>query len=134
MASAPSIMIVDDDPVLRLAAGEVLRQQGYTVREAEDGTEALSRLREAGVDLVIVDMLMPHKEGVETIREVKAAWPATRVLAISGGGQHLRSTQVLSLATMVGADATFEKPLRPAAFLEAVQALLADDGRAAARA
>lgn len=120
MASSAKIMIVDDDPVLRMVAGEILRQNGYETHEAEDGDVALGRLAEESFDLVVVDMLMPNKEGIETIREIKARWPETRLVAISGGGKGLKTGYLLSVAKTFGADAVYEKPLRASGFLDIV--------------
>jgi CheY-like chemotaxis protein len=121
---APTVMIIDDDPVLRLVAGEALRQGGFDVREAEDGAIALRDLRDHPVDLAIVDMLMPNKEGIETIRELKSMWPRTRVIAISGGGRGLKTEYLLSVARTFGADAVFEKPIRASGFVEIVRQVL----------
>lgn len=131
---AGSILIVDDDPVLRMVAGEMLRQAGYDVFDAEDGAVALKALAERSADLVVIDMLMPNKEGVETIQEIKQRWPATRVVAISGGGRGLPTGYLLSMARSLGADAVYEKPLRADDFTQIVRAALADDGKVPARA
>jgi CheY-like chemotaxis protein len=128
---APTVMIIDDDPVLRMVAGEALRQAGYNVREAEDGAVAMRELRDWPVDLAIVDMLMPNKEGVETIRELKAMWPDARVIAISGGGRGLNTGYLLSMAKSFGADAVFEKPIRASGFVDIVRDVL-DGGPAQA--
>ncbi len=114
-------MIVDDDPVLRLVASEMLSQHGYTVTEAEDGEVALKLLAENRADLIVVDMLMPNKEGIETIQEIKRRWPHTRVVAISGGGKGLDTGYLLSVAKALGADAVYEKPLRASGFLDMVR-------------
>ena len=121
---AQTVMIIDDDPVLRLVAGEALRQGGYVVREAEDGAVALRDLRDHPVDLAIVDMLMPNKEGIETIRELKVMWPRTRVVAISGGGRGLNTEYLLSVARSFGADAVFQKPIRAGGFVDMVREVL----------
>ena len=114
------VMIVDDDPVLRMVAGEILRQNGYEVCEAEDGEVAIRALETTAVDLVVVDMLMPNKEGIETIREIKARWPNLRLVAISGGGKGLKTDYLLSVAKTFGADAVYQKPLRASGFLDIV--------------
>jgi len=120
MPFAAKILIVDDDPVLRMVAGEMLRQHGYEVAEAEDGAVAVQRLAVETFDLVVIDMLMPNKEGIETIREIKAKWPTTRLVAISGGGKGLKTEYLLSVAKTFGADAVYQKPLRATGFLDIV--------------
>jgi len=125
MSVPANIMIVDDDPILRLVASEMLSQHGYAVSEAEDGEVALRKMALARPDLVILDMLMPNKEGIETIRDIKRRWPETKVIAISGGGKGLDTRYLLGMASALGADAVFEKPLRASGFVEIVQAALA---------
>lgn len=122
------IMIVDDDPVLRMVAGEMLRQSGYEVSEAEDGEVAIRKLELAPVDLVIVDMLMPNKEGIETIREIKTKWPKTRLAAITGGGRGLQSDYLLRVAKTFGADSVHQKPPRATGFIEIVDEALGRSG------
>lgn len=124
MAPAGNILIVDDDPVLRLVASEMLGQEGFEVREAEDGAVAVRLLEDEPADLVVIDMLMPNKEGIETIQEIKARWPGTRVVAISGGGKGMPSGYLLTLARSLGADAVYEKPLRALGFTDVVHAAL----------
>lgn len=121
MAFPARILIVDDDPVLRMVAGEILRQNGYAVQEAEDGEIALRRLADETFDLAVIDMLMPNKEGIETIREIRERWPALRLVAISGGGKGLKTEYLLSVAKTFGADAVYEKPLRASGFLDIVR-------------
>lgn len=120
------VMIVDDDPVLRMVAGEILRQNGFEVFEAEDGEVAIRDLESLTVDLVVVDMLMPNKEGIETIREIKARWPRLRLVAISGGGKGLNTEYLLHVAKTFGADAVYQKPLRASGFLDIVSEAMAD--------
>ena len=128
------ILIVDDDPVLRLVASEMLAQNGYAVTEAEDGVQALHALEAEQPDLVVLDMLMPNKEGIETIRDIKSRWPDTRVVAISGGGKGLNTGYLLSIAKALGADAVYEKPLRASGFLDIVRDTLGKHGSPVARA
>jgi CheY-like chemotaxis protein len=134
MSATGHILIVDDDPVLRLVACEMLGQEGYTVREAEDGAVAVRMLQAQPADLVVIDMLMPNKEGLETIQEIKARWPGIRVVAISGGGRGLKSDYLLHMARSLGADAIYEKPLRAAGFMEVVSSTMAADSDSASHA
>lgn len=126
MAGACKIMIVDDDPVLRLVASEMLGQHGYDVTDAEDGAVAIRMLQNGPVDLIVVDMLMPNKEGIETIQEIKVRWPNTRVVAISGGGKGLATGYLLGVAKALGADAVYEKPLRASGFVDMVREVLGE--------
>jgi DNA-binding NtrC family response regulator len=103
------IMIVDDDPGIRRALQILLSKAGYRVSQAQDGQEALRLWRDHGGDLVITDLHMPEKNGIETIVELLTDTPGLRIIAMSGGGQTKR-LDLLGNATMLGAVLTIEKP------------------------
>ena len=123
------ILIVDDDPTVRLIAGELLRSQDHAIVEAEDGDEALKIVASMAVDLVVLDMLMPNKDGLETIVELRRRKPDIRILAISSGGR-MEPGHLLRTAMMFGADECLQKPLRLDTFSEVVAAVLAQPARA----
>lgn len=118
------IVIVDDDPTIRLIAGEMLRHEDYAVVEASDGDEALGVVAILPVDLVVLDMLMPNKDGLETISELKASHPEVRILAISSGGR-MDSGMLLRTALAFGADDALPKPLHADTLTQTVARLLA---------
>lgn len=118
------ILIVDDDPTVRLIAGELLRGGEHAIVEAEDGDEALKIVANMAVDLVVLDMLMPNKDGLETIVELRKRTPGIRILAISSGGR-MEPGHLLRTAMVFGADECLEKPLRLETFARAVDGLLA---------
>ncbi|MDI1282351.1 MAG: CheY-like chemotaxis protein [Brevundimonas sp.] len=118
------IVIVDDDPTIRLIAGEMLRHEDYAVVEASDGDEALGVVAILPVDLVVLDMLMPNKDGLETISELKASHPEVRILAISSGGR-MDSGMLLRTALAFGADDALPKPLHADTLARTVARLLA---------
>lgn len=118
------ILIVDDDPTVRAIAGELLSESGHSVMEARDGEEALRIVDAVAVDLVVLDMLMPNKDGLETIIDLRRRTPAVRILAISSGGR-MGSDGLLRIASAFGADETLVKPLRAATFAATVDRLLA---------
>lgn len=103
------IMIVDDDAGIRRALHILLSRAGYQVTQARNGIEALSLWRNTGGDLVITDLHMPEKDGIETIVELLSHTPGIRIIAMSGGGQ-TRRLDLLGNATMLGAVFTIEKP------------------------
>ena len=103
------IMIVDDDPGIRRALHILLSRAGFTVTQARDGVEALRMWRDRGGDLVITDLHMPEKNGIEMIVELLSHTPGTRIIAMSGGGQ-TRRLDLLGNATLLGAVFTIEKP------------------------
>ncbi len=102
-------MIVDDDPGIRRALHILLSRAGYRVTQARDGAEALRMWRDNGGDLVITDLHMPEKNGIEMMVELLSQTPGTRIIAMSGGGQ-TRRLDLLGNATMLGAVLTIEKP------------------------
>jgi DNA-binding NtrC family response regulator len=103
------ILVVDDDPGIRRALFILLTREGYQVTQAQDGVEALRVWRDKGGDLVITDLHMPEKNGIETIVELLSHSPGMRIIAMSGGGQTKR-LDLLGNATMLGAVLTIEKP------------------------
>lgn len=118
------VLIVDDDPICRAVVAEALSQAGHACEEAEDGDVALERLRAAPADLVITDMLMPNRDGIETILELRKRWPATRIIGMSAGSSYVGPDQLLGMAGRLGADATLVKPIRAGPLLEAVARVL----------
>lgn len=117
------ILVVDDDPTVRMIAIELLTHAGHQVFEAEDGDEALKQVAAIAFDLVVLDMLMPNKDGLETIVELRRRRPHMQILAISSGGR-MEAGQLLRMALVFGADETMAKPLRAALFNETVSRLL----------
>ena len=120
------ILLIEDDVGLLTAMGLVLRDAGYSVLEAADGDEGLWLFQSRGARLVVTDLMMPARDGFETITAIKKEQPAARILAISGG---LRSGagDLLAIALAVGADEVLAKPF-------ALEDLLATVRRLAPRA
>jgi DNA-binding response OmpR family regulator len=123
MSAEKSVLVIDDEPGVRTLLIRALRAAGFVTYEAPDGEAGIQVLERTAVDLVIVDIIMPRKEGVETILEMKKRWPALKVIAISGGGR-IGPEAFLSLAEGLGADAIMKKPLNFKALIEQVHALL----------
>ena len=104
------ILVADDDAMARLGYRAMLEFAGHTVLVAQDGEEATRLLERGGVDLLLLDVLMPRKEGLETLLEVKRRFPATPVVVMSAGG--IRSEfDFLAVAAKLGADRTLHKPI-----------------------
>lgn len=118
------IMVVDDDPAFRLLVSNLCRQQGWQVIEAADGLQALKGLRQQQVELMVTDLLMPNKEGLELIREAKQLWPELKIIACSGGAGSVDKDNCLHFAQGMGADLTFSKPLPLTEFCAALHRLL----------
>jgi len=119
-----SVLVIDDDPVICQVMRRVLERRGYDVATAPDGQSGLGRFAQLQPDLVIVDILMPGKEGIATILELRETNPDARILAMTGGGS-FNSGEVLRIAELVGADNSLEKPFRPAELVASVKRCLA---------
>ncbi|HYE44878.1 MAG TPA: response regulator [Caulobacter sp.] len=123
---AAKALIVDDDPVLREIALEMLAGAGYDCRTAADGEEGLAAMASEPADLLLLDMLMPNKDGIETLMEVQRRWPATRTIVITGGAAVMDQASLLRMAHNLGADGVLGKPLRAATLLPMAARLLGE--------
>ena len=119
MSLRPRILVVDDNADMRVSLSQLLGLLGYDVETAADGNQALATHRERNVGIVITDIFMAGKEGIETIAAFKREWPFVRVIAMSGGGERAKM-DYLKAALHVGADATLHKPFS----LESLKAAL----------
>lgn len=119
------ILVIDDNPELRVILRTHLENHGHTVLSAADGDAGLTVLATETVDIVLTDILMPHRDGVEVLRTVKKRWPALPVIAISGGGW-IGAEELLGMAERLGADQVLSKPVRRDDLLRAVDTALVD--------
>lgn len=119
-----SILLVEDDENVRDAVSMILERAGYAVTQAENGLVAAGLIENWAPDLVITDIFMPDGDGIETLNLVRRRWPATPVIAISGGSPMLR-LDYLRVADDLGAAATMQKPFIADEFLATVQRVLA---------
>ncbi len=103
------IILVDGDDQLRTVLALVLERAGHTVTAVPDGSRGLAAYRAAPADLVVTDLVMPEREGIETIMELRTEFPDVRVIAISGGGRH-PGTDYFQLASRLGASRVLSKP------------------------
>ncbi|HEY7531515.1 MAG TPA: response regulator [Nitrospiraceae bacterium] len=119
-----SILVVDDEEQVRKLIVETLTQAGYDVREARDGREALEQYRQNQVDLVIMDILMPDQDGLESITALRREFPQVKVIAITGGTDMIGILSFLDVAKMMGAGRTLQKPFEMHTLLDTVKAEL----------
>ena len=133
MESQPLICVIDDDESVRQTVGRILKSAGYAVVDAKDGEAGLRAVERSKSAMIITDIVMPNREGIETIREAKQRFPAIPIIAISGGGR-LGPDGFLDLALKLGADDCLAKPFRPAELLDKVRRLLNSEARTAATA
>ena len=117
------VLIIEDDDQLLGLLERILVREGHEVICTSDGVEGLAALKGAEVDLIITDIVMPEKEGLETIRELKQAHPDKPIIAISGGGR-ISPDRYLHVSEMLGADRAFRKPVPRKDMLDAVRQLL----------
>jgi DNA-binding response OmpR family regulator len=117
------ILIIDDDQLIRMTCCNILKNADYDALEADNGNTGLAIFAKERPDLVIIDMLMPEKEGLETISEIRAIDPEAKIIAISSGGS-TRNMSFLQLAKKVGADHALQKPFKPAVLLSAIKTLM----------
>jgi CheY-like chemotaxis protein len=117
------ILIIDDDVKIRNMLCQVLEREGYEVVEVPGGKEGLRRYRENPADLIITDLVMPEKDGIETIMELRRDFIDVKIIAISGGGR-IDAETYLSMAKKLGAHYTFAKPFKLEKLLQAVEKLL----------
>ena len=117
------ILLIDDDNHFREMFAELLKRNGYEVIESPDGRYATELFAEHQPDLVITDIIMPEKEGIETILDLKRKHGNLKIIAISGGGR-TNAMDNLRSARLLGADYTFEKPFENKEILEVIKSLI----------
>ncbi len=113
------ILVVDDDDSIREMLRAMLERDGHEVVDASNGVEAIALYRLTQVDVVITNILMPEKEGLETIRELREEFPDVKIIAMSGGGQ-LGTVSYLEVARAFGAIDTLPKPIERTRLREAI--------------
>ena len=116
------ILIIDDDVQILKLLRKMLENEGYDVVDAVDGNKGLKLYREDPTDLVITDIIMPEKEGIETIIDLRREFPEAKIVAMSGGG-HGEAEPYLHMAKGLGAIRTLTKPFGKEELLEAIGAL-----------
>jgi len=112
------LLVVDDDAEIRSTLKEFLQDEGHSVRDAADGAAALRIFDEAPADLILLDLMMPGKEGIETIQEIRQRAIPVKIIAMSGAHQNLDAARLL------GADSTLDKPFHYEAMLALINDML----------
>ena len=122
------ILIIEDDNVLRFTLSDFLKESNHEVVEASNGEEGLRYFREAPSDIVITDIFMPVKEGLSTIKEIRADNPDCKIIAMTGGGKtnfgNDLCIDVLEAAKKLGALQTFKKPFRFSKMADTINELI----------
>ncbi|MFC2113329.1 response regulator [Bacteroidota bacterium] len=117
------ILIIDDEPYILLMLKKMLERVGYEVDLASNGREGMDLFEKASADLVITDIIMPDKEGLELILEMKKQRPTLKIIAMSGGGR-ISPESYLECAKHFGAEKVFQKPFRQKELVSAVKELM----------
>lgn len=123
MTARSRILVADDDPISRMTVQEYLEASGYSIVAVADGEEALAALDKECFDLLILDMLMPNKDGIEVILELRKRGDPIKILAVSSGGR-MDKQSLLRPAIAFGATATAAKPLMRTPLVALVSTLL----------
>ena len=117
------ILVFDDEPSILHMIKKMLEKEGHEVDIAINGREGMELFEKNKPDLLITDILMPEKEGLETIIELRRKYPELKIIAISGGGR-IGPEGYLPSAKFFGADMVFQKPLIQKDFLHSISLLL----------
>jgi CheY-like chemotaxis protein len=117
------ILVIDDQLEMREVMKTLLEDQGYEVEIAQDGMDGLNRHRENPANLIITDLHMPQKDGLETIRELRDAHEDVKIIAMSGANTFMVETN-LETSERIGADKAFSKPFDHDEFNQAVRELI----------
>jgi CheY-like chemotaxis protein len=116
------ILLIDDEQEIREVLRTVLERVGHEVSEAENGEQGIQLYREEDFDLVVTDIIMPEKGGIDTIMDLRRDYPDVKIIAVSGGGM-CGDVSYLDMAIGVGADRAIGKPFVLDEFLAAVNEL-----------
>lgn len=120
----PRILVIDDEPEITEVLRDALEAAGYDVLIAQDGDAGIALCRQSQIDLVLTDIVMPHRDGIETIIELRRLFPSLKIIAMSGGGT-LRTPEYLRAAALLGSTRTISKPFALRDVVEAVDETLA---------
>jgi CheY-like chemotaxis protein len=117
-----SVLVIEDDTLTRITLCKIFSKMNYTPIEACNGFMGLKMYKQHKPDVIVTDLLMPDKEGLETIAEIRATDKQVKIVAMSGGGS-TQNMSFLNIAKKVGADYTLSKPFKPAEILGLLQNL-----------
>ncbi len=129
----PSVLVIDDEPDVRDSIRQVLTRVGFQVVTADNGEAGVQAFYSEPPDVVIVDIIMPRKNGIEVIKKIREAYPGARIVAITGGGNFgpfgykpgtLVTEAYLASATESGADAVMMKPFHRTELITLVRSLV----------
>lgn len=129
----PSVLVIDDEPDIRDSIRQVLSRAGFDVATADNGITGTDGFFAQPADVVIVDIVMPRRNGIEVIERIRSAFPGARIIAITGGGSFgpldykpgtIVTDAYLASATRSGADAIMTKPFHRTELIALVRSLV----------
>jgi CheY-like chemotaxis protein len=123
------VLVIDDSKVVRRTVEAMLRDAGYAALAAADGREGMEMWRETQPDLVLTDIMMPERDGIETMMEIRRHCPQAKILAMTGF-RHSGSVDFGEMLRRLGADDVLIKPFDPEVLLAKVDRLVNRDGAA----
>jgi CheY-like chemotaxis protein len=116
------VLLIDDDAFFRALMGKALDKQGYETVLACDGQDVLEKIENDILDLIITDLFMPNKEGLEVIQEIRVRYPSINIIAMSSDGPAGYSS-FLKMAQAIGANAILKKPFGPEMLIKTINEL-----------
>jgi len=119
-----NILVIDDDVQILWVLRKILEKEGHKVISASDGEMGMHHFKNASYDLVITDMIMPNKSGINLINDIFQEYPDAKIIAISGGGA-IEAERYLQIAKSLGVARTITKPFTMQSLVEAVNDVLA---------
>ena len=117
------ILIIEDDKIYRETLIDILENEEWEILAAENGTDGLKLQFNTPFDLVITDILMPDKDGIEVILEIRNFFPDTKILAMTGGG-YMEADSILEMAEILGVNKVLKKPAAISQIIDAVYELI----------
>jgi len=115
------VVIIDNNSLEREKIKNLMLSSGYIVFSASNGKKGLDLIQDIKPDLVVTEIIMPERDGLEVITTLNKTYPETRIIAISAGGSRLADFPLLDLALQMGADFTFDKPVDEKSFIEVIK-------------
>lgn len=121
------VLVIDDDAQMRDMLKQTLERAGHEVVDAADGEKGMELYRTNPTDVVVTDLIMPHKDGMETIIELKREFPTVNIIAISGGSRAIDPRDYLFYTAQLGVRHTFTKPFDAQDIIDAIDTLVSAD-------
>lgn len=122
----PKVLLVDDERLIREAYSKVVKGIGVEITALNSAVDLEQRIEKEHPDMLMLDILMPDRDGLEAIGSLKAQFPTLPIIAISGGGKarSLAAVELLDVARLMGADSILQKPISPEALQNSVRQTL----------